>query len=208
VTGTPKRFGRPTIEQAIEISDRVLEVARRIFCERGIAGASMDEVAAACGVSKHTIYRRYPSKHALVDAVAQHDLADLARRIESVPSDLDPVEALRETSYRYFRFNSEPETASMAGFVLAEAAYSEEMRQTLHKWSRRYIAPMIAHVEAAQADNRLAAGPARRWCLLLTDLIGSNNHLYHYGDVDSFDGEADAFFADRWRIFCLAAEVS
>lgn len=204
-----KRLGRPTIERANEISDEVLATARTIFCQRGIAGASMDEIAAACGVSKHTIYRRYSSKLALVDAVAQRDLAELARRIDAIPAELDPVEALRQTAYCYFRFNTEQETASMAVFVMAEAAYSEEMRQTLHKWSRRYVAPMVMHVEAAQVCGRMAAGPPRKWCLLLTDLIGSNNHLHHYGDIDSFVGEsADAFFASRWAVFSQAAAIT
>ncbi|MBA2317386.1 MAG: helix-turn-helix transcriptional regulator [Euzebyales bacterium] len=36
---------------------RVLDAARRLVAERGIAGATMDDIAAAAGVGKGTVYR-------------------------------------------------------------------------------------------------------------------------------------------------------
>jgi AcrR family transcriptional regulator len=45
--------------------DEVLEAASRLFAERGIDATSMDAIAAASGVSKATIYKHWPDKHAL-----------------------------------------------------------------------------------------------------------------------------------------------
>lgn len=208
MTISRRRGGRPTAEEAALIDDLILPAARTVFCQKGIVGASMDDVAAQCGVSKHTIYRRYESKLALVDAVAQRDLGTLAGRIAAAGQSGDPVSDLRQTARCYLDFNAEAETAAFASLVLAEAVCSHDMRETLTRWSRIYVAPMMAHVESAQRQGRMAQGPARQWCLLLTDLMGSGNHLHHYGDVDSFAGDgADAFFASRWRVFCLAGGI-
>lgn len=52
-------------------SGRVLEAALKLFAERGYAGASVRDVAAAAGVKAATIYAHYPSK--------EHILAELCR---------------------------------------------------------------------------------------------------------------------------------
>ena len=59
--------GRPRSEAADEA---ILEATVALYGDLGFAGLSMDAVAARAGVSKATIYRRYPSKVDLVMAAA------------------------------------------------------------------------------------------------------------------------------------------
>jgi AcrR family transcriptional regulator len=49
--------------------ERILCTARRLFQERGVACVSMDDVAAAAGVGKGTLFRRFGSRAALAYAV-------------------------------------------------------------------------------------------------------------------------------------------
>jgi AcrR family transcriptional regulator len=56
--------------------DRLLEAAGECFAERGI-GCSVDEIARRAGVGHGTVFRRFPTKEALL-------LAVVARRIESL----------------------------------------------------------------------------------------------------------------------------
>jgi AcrR family transcriptional regulator len=60
----------PGLSQS-EGSGRVLGAALKLFAERGYAGASVRDVAAAAGVKPATIYAHYPSK--------EHILAELCR---------------------------------------------------------------------------------------------------------------------------------
>ena len=55
-------MARPLSAQAHE---QVLDVALKLFAERGIDGASMDAIAEASGVSKATIYNHWQDKDAL-----------------------------------------------------------------------------------------------------------------------------------------------
>lgn len=74
---------------------RVLEVARPILAEKG-AAATLEAVAKAAGVGIGTLYRHFPNRDALLEAVYlrdAHRLADAAASLSvSAPS---PAEALR-----------------------------------------------------------------------------------------------------------------
>jgi len=60
-----RRPGRP---RSVECDRAILEAALVEYAERGFDGLNVDAVAARAGVSKATIYRRYPSKVELVIA--------------------------------------------------------------------------------------------------------------------------------------------
>lgn len=49
----------------------VLEVATRLFYQRGIRAVGMDTVVKECGVGNATIYRQFPTKDALATAFVQ-----------------------------------------------------------------------------------------------------------------------------------------
>jgi len=63
--------GRPPGRPRSAVADEAIrEAAVELFAERGFEGLSVDDVATRAGVSKATIYRRYPSKVDLVVAAA------------------------------------------------------------------------------------------------------------------------------------------
>src|SRR5215469_14620192 len=53
-----RRIGRPRRELAGKVDDRILDAARRAFIKRGLAGASIDEIASMARAGKPTIYAR------------------------------------------------------------------------------------------------------------------------------------------------------
>jgi AcrR family transcriptional regulator len=73
--------------------DRIVEVARQVFREQGY-DASLDEVAKRAGVGAGTLYRHFPKRENLVDAVMQHwvdsveTAADKALAHEGSPRDV------------------------------------------------------------------------------------------------------------------------
>ncbi|MEE9095243.1 TetR/AcrR family transcriptional regulator [Pseudarthrobacter phenanthrenivorans] len=51
--------------------DRIVEVARELFRARGFDAVSMDEVAKGAGVGPGTLYRHFPTKESLYDAIIE-----------------------------------------------------------------------------------------------------------------------------------------
>lgn len=64
---------------AAENRERILDAARTLLADRGLE-ASMDEVARAAGVGAATLYRRFPTKEALLDAI----LGDVVERFHAL----------------------------------------------------------------------------------------------------------------------------
>ena len=61
---------RPLRADAQRNRDRIVEVARQVFREQGY-DASLDEVAKRAGVGPGTLYRHFPTRDALLDAIMQ-----------------------------------------------------------------------------------------------------------------------------------------
>ena len=69
----------------------ILDAAARTLAEHG-GSANMAEVAAAAGVSRATLYRYYPSREALLEALATEALAEAGARIADAGLERAPID--------------------------------------------------------------------------------------------------------------------
>jgi AcrR family transcriptional regulator len=77
--------------------DKILTAAAGVFAQRGVAGASMAEVAKACGISKGNIYHYYDSKLAILFDILDSYLCRLRDRIIAAQLDANNVQSAFET---------------------------------------------------------------------------------------------------------------
>jgi AcrR family transcriptional regulator len=73
---------------------RILEVAKQAFSQYG-ANASLDDIAKETGVGPGTLYRHFPTREALLEAVFRTEVEKLAAAEHEFARTLPPVEALR-----------------------------------------------------------------------------------------------------------------
>lgn len=66
---------------------QILETASELFYQKGIQHVGINEVIAASGVAKRTLYRWFPSKDLLIEAVMTHRSAQWIRWFETAVSD-------------------------------------------------------------------------------------------------------------------------
>lgn len=97
--------------------ERVLEAAEDLFGEIGLK-AQMDDVAERAGVGVGTVYRHFPTKAALLEAVITLRGESMVRDIQAAAGDPDPGAALR----RYASAMADHQARNRA---LAEAIASE-----------------------------------------------------------------------------------
>jgi AcrR family transcriptional regulator len=74
--------------------DGLLEAAKGAFAETG-AEASLDEIARRAGVGIGTLYRHFPTRDAIVEAVYRREVQQLAEAAPRLVDSLPPAEALR-----------------------------------------------------------------------------------------------------------------
>jgi AcrR family transcriptional regulator len=74
--------------------ERLLEVAKKVFTRDG-AAASLDDIARRSGIGNATLYRHFPTRDALIEAVYRSEVEKLAAAEERFAATLPPLEALR-----------------------------------------------------------------------------------------------------------------
>jgi AcrR family transcriptional regulator len=74
--------------------ERLLEVAKEVFTRDG-AAASLDDIARRAGVGNATLYRHFPTRDALIEAVYRSEVEKLAAAEERFAATMPPLEALR-----------------------------------------------------------------------------------------------------------------
>ena len=79
---------------AIRNRERVLEAAKAVFSQGG-PEASLETVARRAGVGIGTLYRHFPTREALYEAVYRHEVDQLVELASHLEVEKTPIEALR-----------------------------------------------------------------------------------------------------------------
>jgi AcrR family transcriptional regulator len=74
--------------------ERILEVAKVAFTRSG-ANTSLDDIAKQAGVGPGTLYRHFPTREELLQAVYRSELEKLAAAERKFAQTMTPIEALR-----------------------------------------------------------------------------------------------------------------
>jgi AcrR family transcriptional regulator len=94
----PKKHSQPAVRKprsdAQQNRDRILEVAKAAFTRSG-ADASLDDIAKQAGVGPGTLYRHFPTRDALIEAVYRTEVEKLAAAQRELSANLPPIKALR-----------------------------------------------------------------------------------------------------------------
>lgn len=76
-----------------EYAERILEAARLLLIEFGIRRTSLDDIARTAGVGRATLFRRFPSREALMRALASREVQ---RSIAAVDAQVTAIEDPQE----------------------------------------------------------------------------------------------------------------
>ncbi|MEV7088536.1 TetR/AcrR family transcriptional regulator [Streptomyces sp. NPDC093085] len=88
-----RRVPRPRAD-ALRNRERIVTAAREVYVEYG-AEAPLDEIARRAGIGNATLYRHFPDRHALVDAVVRSVMVRAAEQAERIADEEpDPFAAL------------------------------------------------------------------------------------------------------------------
>lgn len=91
---SPATAGRRPRVDARRNRERILEVAREAFTEHG-PGATMDDIARRAALGPGTLYRHFPTREALIEAVFRSQVEKLTAAGQRYAVTMGPLEALR-----------------------------------------------------------------------------------------------------------------
>ena len=155
MTARPAETIRKPRADAVRNRERVLEAAKAVFSAGG-ADASLEAVAKRAGVGIGTLYRHFPAREDLFEAVYRREVEQLGDFAEQLKAEPDAVEALR----RWLRSNVEfvaTKKGMLAALQLAAYGPTE-----LHAYSfdrlTKAVGALLARAVAA-GEIRADIGP-------------------------------------------------
>ena len=160
---TAEAARRPRAD-AVRNRERVLEAAKSVFSAGG-KEASLDAVARQAGVGIGTLYRHFPTREALYEAVYRREVEHLADLAETLKADPSPSQALRTWLRSNVEFVATKKGMS-AALALAAQASSELSAYSFERLTR--AVGMLLDRAIAAGEIRADIGPAD----LLRALIG------------------------------------
>jgi len=84
---------RPLRKDAERNRQRILDAAQELFTERGL-GVTLNDIAHHADVGVGTVYRRFPDKQRLIDALFDERIGEMVRLAEESLAEPDPWEGL------------------------------------------------------------------------------------------------------------------
>ncbi|KZS82220.1 TetR family transcriptional regulator [Mycobacterium persicum] len=85
-----------TAESITDLDRTILDTARTVFETYGLRRANIEDVAARAGVSRSTIYRRFPTKDELFERVVRREAERFFTTLDNATDGLDPQQAVIE----------------------------------------------------------------------------------------------------------------
>ena len=135
---------------AVRNRERVLAAAKAVFSKGG-ADASLEAVARRAGVGIGTLYRHFPTREALFEAVYQHEVQQLWELAQQLKHEASPVEALRRWM------------GSIVEFVATKKGMTAALALAVHGSSELYADSLerLAKAVGVLLDRAVAAGEIR-----------------------------------------------
>jgi AcrR family transcriptional regulator len=140
---------RPRRADARRNYEKLLSAARDAFAERGTE-ASLEEIARRADVGIGTLYRHFPTRQALLEAVYLEEVEALSRSATDL-ADLEPWEALSTWLHRF------------VGYAATKRALADEMLATMDQDDKVFVACRSAITSAGEMllGRAQAAGVVR-----------------------------------------------
>ncbi len=110
--------------------DEVLEIATKLFLEKGYEGASINEMSRRSGISKETVYRHFKNKEQLFAAVIDHELEGFWAALNPLNfehSEMDMKDVLIKAGSNMIRQLTLPETLALRRIIFFESAHKLEI---------------------------------------------------------------------------------
>jgi len=144
-----KTTRKPRVD-AVRNRERVLEAAKVVFSAGG-PEASLEAVARTAGVGIGTLYRHFPTREALFEAVYRREVQQLADLAEKLKQEVPPIDALRQ----WMRSN--------VRFVATKKGMSEALALAAYKNSElfSYSFDRLTRAVGGLLDRAIAAGEIR-----------------------------------------------
>lgn len=136
---------------------RILDAAVRCFSREGFHGTSMHQICAEAQMSPGALYRYFPSKDAIIEAIAAEERQRNSRYLNRIKAD-GGLATFFETGFAFLRDVIASPEGALCAEVCAEARRSARVRAIFESNHRQAHADLKAGLAQAQARGEIDPG--------------------------------------------------
>lgn len=202
-----QRAAHPGVQDDVKVQ-QIREAARALFLQHGYAQVSTAALAKQAGISKETLYSRFPSKEAVLVDLLEHLLASgdpATLQVPQLSGQEDLERAFRQLAEALLAEITRRENVEIARIVIAEVPrfphIGKIFRHSVSERALETVSTLLAAAEEAHlavCEDRVAAARCFVGPLVVYTLM---NVLFTASD----DGEADRFDVDSHVALYLRA---
>lgn len=135
--------------------ERILLAAMHCFASKGFHGTSMQEICAQAEMSPGALYRYFPSKDAIIAAIAERERENNRHFFQRLDVHENILETLMDTGFAWMRDVSGRQAAALCIEVLAEAHRNPSIREIFQRNLEEARAALRATMARAQANGEI-----------------------------------------------------
>lgn len=148
-------LGAPSANARLRPQERILGAAEQCFARAGFAGASMNDIALAAGMSPGNLYRYFPSKAAITATLVERAQRELELAFQDVCDPDGFLVALSRSLEGHLGPNAR-HRAALAMEIWAEASRNEEIKRICRAMEERVCTLFGGILEAAKTRGAIA----------------------------------------------------
>lgn len=151
---TPDRLKSRAEKRELQ-SRRILRAATVCFVRSGFQGASMQEICREADMSPGALYRYFPSKEAIIEAIVDEARKNDAEILTEMAGCDDVVEGIVQAFYNHLRLTEESGLRPLFVEIRAEAMRNETVRDTCQQNEDHVRESFRQYLETARRDGRI-----------------------------------------------------
>ena len=149
----PKQDGR--VARRTGTREAIMDAATELFAARGVTSTSIDDIAAAAGIAKGSIYYNFESKAGLVEEIMARNSELMAAALRSATRRRTGPDLRDEVVRALLRLVQEH--AAAAQVMVTELFRTERSwREAIERWRGLALSPLIDDLRASGAERVVA----------------------------------------------------
>ena len=200
-----RRVGRPDQQASEELVQHIVDTAARLFIDQGYAATSIEQIAAAAGSGKQTIYRRFVSKEALFIEVINRRgqrLTEMAKAAHATGA--NPLDSLRGIARMMLDFILDPQMIGLHRVLIAEVPrFPEIVGTVMENCSKPFQDLLIAALRDVKDAGQIHFDDVEQTQMQMIGLVAGGPLQKTLIGQPPFasPAERDAYFETAWNVF-------
>lgn len=152
---------------------QIIDAAISCFIEKGFHATSTAQICKAAGMSPGNLFHYYPTKYAIIEAIALEDQVYLEQIVNSVEEASSSIESVILMMTRLIELYNDPDYARISIEIFAEASRNPEINRIFvendQKLRNKLTALLIEGRNSGEIDNQLHPENTASWLMTTAD---------------------------------------